>query len=62
MSFDRLAALEAEWKRRPPAHWLIAWFLDYEPPEQVEYMTPEAARAMFEATGGRIDGVKAMGA
>ena len=60
MSFDRLKALEAEWKRRPPAHWLIAPFLGYKPPddEEPQYMTPEAARAFMEATGGRIDGVR----
>ncbi len=61
MSFDRLAALEAEWRKRPPAHWLIAKFLGYEEPAPVEYMTPEAAQAMFEATGGRIDGIKSIG-
>ncbi len=60
MSFDRLAALEAEWKRRPPVHWLIAPFLGYKPPDEEDSqpMTPEAARALMQATGGRIDGVK----
>ena len=60
MSFDRLAALEAEWKRRPPLHWLVAPYLGYKPPDEEppQYMTAEAARALMEATGGRIDGVR----
>ena len=60
MSFDRLAALEAEWKRRPPAHWLVAPYLGYKPPDEEppQYMTPEAAKALMDATGGRIDGVR----
>jgi hypothetical protein len=61
MSFDRFQALQAEWERRPPAHWLIAKFLGYEAPERKEYMTPEAARAWMEATGGRIEGVAQRG-
>ncbi len=63
MSFDRFAALEAEWKRRPPAHWLIAPFLGYKAPddEDAPPMSPEAARALMEATGGRIDGVESLG-
>jgi hypothetical protein len=35
MTFDRLAALQAEWRRRPPAHWLIASYLKYKPPAEV---------------------------
>jgi hypothetical protein len=28
----RLAALQAEWRANPPAHWLIAAALKYRPP------------------------------
>ncbi len=57
MSFDRFAALQAEWKRRPPVHWLVASYLGYKTPDETQPMTPEAARAFMQATGGRIDGV-----
>lgn len=58
MTFDRFKALQREWALRPPAHWLIAKFLGYEPPEETPHMTPEAAKAFMAATGGRIDGVR----
>jgi len=28
----RFIALQAEWKRHPPAHWLVAAALKYKPP------------------------------
>ena len=57
MSFDRLEALEKQWKLRPPVHWLIAHFLGYEPPAEKQYMTPDAARDFMKRTGGRVEGV-----
>ena len=58
MTFDLFAAMQAEWLRRPPAHWLIARFLGYESPDdKPQYMDAAAARAWLEASGGRIEGV-----
>ena len=61
MNDDRFRALQAEWTRHPPAHWLIAHYLGYQEPEEVQHMTREAAQAFMAATGGRIDGVKKLG-
>ena len=58
MTFERFAALQKEWERRPPAHWLIAQFLGYEPPQKQEYMTRDAFADFMERTGGRIEGVQ----
>jgi hypothetical protein len=34
MTVPRLVALRAEWRRRPPAHWLLAAALRYDEPNQ----------------------------
>lgn len=57
MTFPRLEALKAEWQVRPPAHWLIAAYLKYEPPGEKTYMTAEAARDFMALTGGKVPGV-----
>jgi hypothetical protein len=62
MTFPLFAALQAEWKLRPPAHWLLAGFVGYRPETKPQYMTAEAARAMMHATGGKIPGIGPMGA
>ena len=60
MTFPRLDALKAEWKIRPPAHWLIAEYLGYRPTEEKSYMTPDAARDFLARTGGKIPGVQSL--
>ena len=57
MTFDRLDALEKQWKLRPPVHWLIAHFLGYEPPAEKQYMDADAAKEFMKRTGGKIGGV-----
>jgi hypothetical protein len=32
----RFLALQAEWRRRPPAHWLLAAALKYRPQGELE--------------------------
>jgi hypothetical protein len=34
LTVPRFLALHAEWKRHPPAHWLIAAALKYRPPSE----------------------------
>jgi hypothetical protein len=34
LTVPRLLALQAEWRRHPPAHWLVAAALKYKPPEE----------------------------
>jgi hypothetical protein len=62
------AAFADEWTLRPPVHWLVAGFIEYEPPHKAvlaagpqsgqQYMTAEAAKEWFERTGGVIEGVR----
>jgi hypothetical protein len=42
LTVPRYRALVAEWRARPPAHWLIAAALHYRPPEAE---APATARA-----------------
>jgi hypothetical protein len=30
----RFLALQAEWRRHPPSHWLVAAALKYKPPDE----------------------------
>jgi hypothetical protein len=32
LTVPRFLALQAEWRRHPPAHWLVAAALKYKPP------------------------------
>jgi hypothetical protein len=48
MTFPRLAALQCEWARRPPAAWLIAAHVKYKPP--AETTAPRGRRARPIAT------------
>ena len=36
MNDDRFRALREQWRRQPPAHWLIAAFVGYKPPAAPE--------------------------
>ena len=47
LTIPRLRALRAEWRQRPPVHWLVANYLGYEPPADTE---PETAGAVNEST------------
>ena len=60
MTWELWAAFKAEWRLRPPVHWLVASFVGYEPPEPTQYMTADAAKDWLARTGGRIDGLSQM--
>jgi hypothetical protein len=47
MTFDRFAALNKEWQRRPPAHWLLASFVGYEPPQAPTYVSPDVLASLI---------------
>jgi hypothetical protein len=36
LTIPRFLALRAEWRRNPPAHWLVAAALKYRAPEEAE--------------------------
>jgi hypothetical protein len=61
MTFPLLDAFEAEWKLRPPVHWLVAGFVGYKPPQPKVYMNADAARQWMRLTGGKIPGVQPFG-
>ncbi len=52
-----LRKLNAGWRIAPSLRRIVAAFVEYEPPEPKQYMDADAARAWFNATGGRIEGV-----
>jgi hypothetical protein len=45
MTVPRFMALRAEWRRRPPAHWLLAAVLRYNEPHQT---TPQRRPSVAE--------------
>lgn len=54
LTVPRYCALVAEWRARPPAHWLIAAALHYRPPNagaraETQAPTVAALRAAFPA-------------
>lgn len=40
LTLPRLAALQAEWRAHPPAHWLIAAALKHQPPSKGGELAP----------------------
>jgi hypothetical protein len=53
----RYRALVAEWRARPPAHWLIAAALHYRPPEAdapAEARAPTVAALRAAFPGGKL--------
>lgn len=61
MNDDRYRALAAEWRRSPPAHWLIAAFMRYKAPaERDEAAAPPSAPSVAELQAafpnGRLPG------
>ena len=57
MTFELWSAFLEEWKLRPPAHWLAAAYLRYEPPKPPQHMDAAAAAEFMRLTGGKIPGV-----
>jgi hypothetical protein len=56
LTVPRYLALKAEWRARPPAHWLLAAALNYRSPDAVSppsrQPTLDDIRAVFP--GGRL--------
>lgn len=48
-------ALEREWQRHPPVHWLVAAYLDYKPPATQSTSDSEVLDAVA-STAPRIAG------
>ena len=59
LTLPRLAALQAEWRRCPPVHRLLAAFVGYEAPapaERSQYMSPEMIDRIIQGGGAFITG------
>ena len=57
LTVPRYCALVAEWRARPPAHWLIAAALHYRPPDaeaRAETRAPTVAALRAAFPGGKL--------
>ncbi len=50
----RLVALQAEWRHRPPANWLLAGALKYRPPELAAPRQPTVDEIKSAFPNGRL--------
>lgn len=49
LTVPRFLALQAEWRRSPPAHWLIAAALKYKPPSETKAVSRQPTIADLKA-------------
>jgi hypothetical protein len=54
MTFPLFEAFQAEWRLRPPVHWLAAAFMGYKPPKAAD--GPKAPGQAKAAAGDRPKG------
>jgi len=54
MTFPLFEAFQAEWRLRPPVHWLAAAFMGYRPPKARD--GPKAGGRPKAGDGGRPKG------
>ena len=57
LTMPRYRALVAEWRARPPVHWLIAAALHYRPPDaeaRVDTQAPTVAALRAAFPGGKL--------
>ena len=54
MTFPLFEAFQAEWRLRPPVHWLAASFMGYQPPKARD--RPKAPHEAKAGGGDRSNG------